>query len=144
MSSSIDKETGMTIEMSSSPGASGSSSGASGSSSGASGSSSGASGSSSGASGSSSGASGSSSKANGSRQRARGSRQRARGSRQRARGSRRSSSGKNWFCPVLHENGEASCIVGEGVMVYSRGRQPMALGTILSGTLHYSTNLVNF
>ncbi|GFT37368.1 uncharacterized protein TNCV_4285161 [Trichonephila clavipes] len=34
---------------------------------------------------------------------------------------------KNWFCSVLHENGEASCSVGEGVMVYSRGRQPMAL-----------------
>ncbi|GFT69080.1 hypothetical protein TNCV_3904751 [Trichonephila clavipes] len=48
---------------------------------------------------------------------------------------------KNWFCPVLHENGDASCSVGEGVMVYSRGRQPMALGEILSCTLHYSTNL---
>ncbi|GFW37416.1 hypothetical protein TNCV_860231 [Trichonephila clavipes] len=51
---------------------------------------------------------------------------------------------KNWFCLVLHENGEASCRVGEGVMVYSRGQQPMALGTILSGTLHYSTNLLIF
>ncbi|GFT70546.1 DDE_3 domain-containing protein [Trichonephila clavipes] len=28
---------------------------------------------------------------------------------------------KNWLFPVLHENGEASCSVGEGVMVYIAG-----------------------
>ncbi|GFV35424.1 chloride channel protein 2 [Trichonephila clavipes] len=46
---------------------------------------------------------------------------------------------KNWFFPVLHENGETSCSVGE-VMVYSRGRQPMTHSTFISGTQHYSTN----
>ncbi|GFV63459.1 hypothetical protein TNCV_112441 [Trichonephila clavipes] len=30
--------------------------------------------------------------------------------------------------PVLHESEEASCIVGGRVMIYSRGRQPMAYG----------------
>ncbi|PRD31570.1 UNVERIFIED_CONTAM: hypothetical protein NCL1_23165 [Trichonephila clavipes] len=40
-------------------------------------------------------------------------------------------SAKKWFSPVLHENGEASCRVGEGVMICSRGRQPMALGIVV-------------
>ncbi|GFU08430.1 hypothetical protein TNCV_2901741 [Trichonephila clavipes] len=42
------------------------------------------------------------------------------------------------------ENEEASCSVGEGVMIYIRGRQPMAHGAITSGTQHYSTNLSLF
>ncbi|GFX00061.1 hypothetical protein TNCV_3080571 [Trichonephila clavipes] len=42
---------------------------------------------------------------------------------------------------VLHENGGASCSIGEGVIVHSTGRKPMAhmlqvtRGTILSSTL---------
>ncbi|GFY08688.1 hypothetical protein TNCV_811211 [Trichonephila clavipes] len=40
---------------------------------------------------------------------------------------------KKLIFPVLHGNGEASCSVGEGVIVYSEGRQPVAHGAIISG-----------